>query len=316
MNSEEKNQNSSENNQLSSDDKNNHYSKINKNEEKNINNQLIKPIPIPINPILMKQPSNDVSTHLNSSVILNNINQDSNMPIMYQQYQRGFPSRQNSSFEDNYKYTFIQSKDSKNIENIENNNILTFQKYKLCCSCTKTKCIKKYCECFANKRFCKDCKCQDCLNKFDINNNCSNQYLNENEIINCTCSKSNCNKKYCDCYKSRVKCNEKCRCVNCMNPINQIQNNLINSIINNDNNIKNINDNNINKEINLEENNKTSRNSSFTDNLNDKFKIQRISVFINKNQTLINVDKFSKEEMKLLSKKRRKDKKINTSNNK
>ena len=37
---------------------------------------------------------------------------------------------------------------------------------KFCCNCTKTKCVKKYCECFSNNRFCKDCNCVDCLNKY------------------------------------------------------------------------------------------------------------------------------------------------------
>ena len=39
---------------------------------------------------------------------------------------------------------------------------------------------------------------------------------------------------------------------------------------------------------------------------NDNFNIQRISIFINKSQTLINVEKLAKEEFNLLCKKRRK----------
>ena len=37
------------------------------------------------------------------------------------------------------------------------------------------------------------------------------------EIVVCTCSKSGCNKKYCECYKEGLKCNIKCRCINCLN---------------------------------------------------------------------------------------------------
>ena len=54
----------------------------------------------------------------------------------------------------------------------------------------------------------------------------------------------------------------------------------------------------------MDEINIISRKSSSSLNINNSFKIQRISVFINRNQTLINVEKFSKEEMNLLSKKR------------
>ena len=38
----------------------------------------------------------------------------------------------------------------------------------------------------------------------------------------------------------------------------------------------------------------------------DNFNIQRISIFINKSQTLINVEKLAKEEFNLLCKKRKK----------
>lgn len=37
------------------------------------------------------------------------------------------------------------------------------------------------------------------------------------DIITCTCTKSNCNKKYCECYKSGKMCNANCRCLNCKN---------------------------------------------------------------------------------------------------
>ena len=38
-----------------------------------------------------------------------------------------------------------------------------------------------------------------------------------NESIFCTCSKSGCNKKYCECYKNKVKCTKLCRCIKCEN---------------------------------------------------------------------------------------------------
>ena len=49
--------------------------------------------------------------------------------------------------------------------------------------------------------------------------------------------------------------------------------------------------------------NSNSHKSSYSDN---SFKIQRVSVYINKNQTYINVEKCSKADMKLLGKKKKK----------
>jgi len=37
----------------------------------------------------------------------------------------------------------------------------------------------------------------------------------------CNCTKSNCTKKYCECYKSGRECSWMCRCVNCSNCVNR-----------------------------------------------------------------------------------------------
>lgn len=36
----------------------------------------------------------------------------------------------------------------------------------------------------------------------------------------CNCKKSNCLKKYCECYNSGVKCSEACKCISCKNSDN------------------------------------------------------------------------------------------------
>ena len=82
---------------------------------------------------------------------------------------------------------------------------------------------------------------------------------------------------------------------------------------NNDNINKNINNNLINdvliknnkNKINIEEKKIISSKSSESEILSDSFKIQRISVFINKYQTSIDVEKLSTEEIDLLSRKRK-----------
>ena len=38
-----------------------------------------------------------------------------------------------------------------------------------------------------------------------------------NETVICTCTKSGCNKNYCECFKNGEKCTSYCRCVNCEN---------------------------------------------------------------------------------------------------
>ena len=148
------------------------------------------------------------------------------------------------------------------------------------------------------------------------NNNNSSKELSENEEIFCTCAKINCNKKYCECYKLGKKCNDKCRCINCLNssyPIFNINNkdnfNNDNANIDDNNNLNknNINDLSVNKaNIELDEKNSNSRKSS-SDYDEDTYQIQRVSIFINQYQTLVNVEKFTKEDMMLISKKRYKN---------
>ena len=67
--------------------------------------------------------------------------------------------------------------------------------------------------------------------------------------------------------------------------------------------IKNAND----KTINLDESKSESgKNTTATKTESDGFNIQRISILINKSQTLINVEKLDKDEFNLLCKKRNK----------
>ena len=171
-------------------------------------------------------------------------------------------------------------------------------KNKPCCNCLKTKCMKKYCECFANNKLCKNCVCADCKNKseeiLNENNkenkeNIANNNNKENKVVFCTCSKSGCNKKYCDCFKENQKCKIKCRCINCLNV--------------EDNSEKNDSE----KGINLDETRCDSGKKSLSGDCNEFF-VQKISVCIRKSQTYINVEKLSTDDFSLLCKKRKGDK--------
>lgn len=90
------------------------------------------------------------------------------------------------------------------------------------CNCKKSKCLKLYCDCFSNGLFCsKDCECANCAN-LEINSK-RLEALREDATIKrpegkgCKCTKSNCQKKYCDCYNRGNKCGVNCACENCEN---------------------------------------------------------------------------------------------------
>ena len=244
--------------------------------------QLFKPLVL--NQSFTRRTESDITTVTNTTTIpLSSVNNDTNIPLIYPQFQLGtMPIKNMRQINPPFIY---QENAGKKMVDVKN---------KPCCSCNKTKCIKKYCECFANNKCCTNCLCLDCRNKevyigwpgVDQGENTKNK---TKEIIVCTCSKSGCNKKYCECYKEGLKCNIKCRCINCLNlPEDQS---------------KNSND----KIISLDETKSESgKNASATKSESDGFHIQRISILINKSQTLINVEKLDKEEFNLLCKKRSK----------
>lgn len=41
------------------------------------------------------------------------------------------------------------------------------EKKKRACNCTRSQCLKFYCDCFANGEFCQNCNCKDCQNVED-----------------------------------------------------------------------------------------------------------------------------------------------------
>ena len=118
---------------------------------------------------------------------------------------------------------------SMNRETNSNNNInnsgtkfFTNHNYGYKCSCSKTQCNRKYCECYNSGNYCVDCNCKNCNNKPPINaytNKHPSGELSKNKKskIICTCTKSGCNKNYCECFKSGQKCSSLCRCISCEN---------------------------------------------------------------------------------------------------
>ncbi|XP_041981971.1 protein lin-54 homolog isoform X3 [Aricia agestis] len=109
------------------------------------------------------------------------------------------------------------------------------------CNCTKSQCLKLYCDCFANGEFCNRCNCNNC------HNNLENEELRQKAIRSCldrnphafrpkigktkslgpdivrrhnkgcNCKRSGCLKNYCECYEAKIACSSTCKCVGCRN---------------------------------------------------------------------------------------------------
>ena len=144
----------------------------------------------------------------NNQIILNNIIINDN---------------NNFNYNENIK---LEKNNDINLINSTNNNMgakfFTNNNYGYKCSCSKTQCNRKYCECYNSGNYCIDCNCKNCKNQPPINT-----YTNKHpsEIVSkmkkskeiCTCTKSGCNKNYCECFKSGNKCTSLCRCIECEN---------------------------------------------------------------------------------------------------
>lgn len=108
------------------------------------------------------------------------------------------------------------------------------------CACKKTKCLRLYCECFAKGETCTArCRCLACLNREDFSElrqlaaeeateRNSKAFEGKIESISerdvpsihargCNCRKTNCSKKYCECFQAGVNCSVRCSCVECSN---------------------------------------------------------------------------------------------------
>ncbi|KAG8234449.1 hypothetical protein J437_LFUL014195 [Ladona fulva] len=114
------------------------------------------------------------------------------------------------------------------------------------CNCTKSQCLKLYCDCFANGEFCHLCNCANCSNNLEHeeerqraiksclerNPNAFRPKIGKGHVGDerrhnkgCNCKRSGCLKNYCECYeilpvpspRAKIPCSGMCKCVGCRN---------------------------------------------------------------------------------------------------
>ncbi|XP_031798452.1 tesmin isoform X1 [Sarcophilus harrisii] len=107
------------------------------------------------------------------------------------------------------------------------------------CNCTKSQCLKLYCDCFANGDFCNNCNCNNCYNNLrheierfkaikaclDRNPEAFQPKIGKGKLGDikprhnkgCNCKRSGCLKNYCECYEAKIMCSSICKCIGCKN---------------------------------------------------------------------------------------------------
>ncbi|KAH0954715.1 hypothetical protein HN011_007734 [Eciton burchellii] len=152
--------------------------------------------------------------------------------------QQGTPSLLGSSQSSTATLCVIDGKGSQRglYSNVEPNGIRPRKP----CNCTKSQCLKLYCDCFANGEFCHMCNCNNCSNNLgneeerqraiksclERNPNAFRPKIGKGRETGddirrhnkgCNCKRSGCLKNYCECYEAKIPCSGNCKCIGCRN---------------------------------------------------------------------------------------------------
>jgi len=120
------------------------------------------------------------------------------------------------------------------------NKTSSSKKKKSGCRCKKTHCTRLHCICFREKGYCDEsCSCDNCYNRPKFKEMISHirelteeinplAFKSKIQVIEtksgqkihnrgCSCTKNNCKKNYCECFKNGLPCSPLCKCENCKN---------------------------------------------------------------------------------------------------
>lgn len=188
-----------------------------------------RPIFITTNTSNYKQHGSSIGLNLNKPI--NKLQRNNSLPGPFSPKQPSF----NESCTKNPSNTIATT----------NSNELTKRKP---CNCTKSQCLKLYCDCFANGEFCNGCNCVNCFNSLPHEKERQQailQCLERNpqafhpkigkalkpvasgeptpdsierrHTKGCNCKRSGCLKNYCECYEAKILCSNMCKCCGCKN---------------------------------------------------------------------------------------------------
>ncbi|CRL07710.1 CLUMA_CG020663, isoform A [Clunio marinus] len=157
------------------------------------------------------------------------------LPSNYREQLEKISTRPTQATSGQTTFKIVQETRSPPLEIDPVNQFSVGRKSKRPCNCTKSQCLKFYCDCFAAGEYCSGCNCKDCLNEHDSEEReravkmCmernpfafkSKEATEEQQRLHqrgCNCKRSGCLKNYCECYEAKISCSANCRCLGCKN---------------------------------------------------------------------------------------------------